>query len=271
MPEAPDLEAYAAYLGPRMVGRRVAAAKAIVPPVVKAGRELLPALTGREVRAVGRHGKHLRLELAGEALVLVHPMLEGRFHFLPAEAPRRPRTVFALALDDGMELRVWDERLMSRIYVAEGEEGMRRALPPRPDAGPDALDPALTTAALRPRLRGQRSRIKALIVSEKLVSGIGNAYADEVLFAAGISPFRRADTLSDEEVERLLGAMREVLAAGAREVLAMMERYGLPDEEYRAHMKVHRRGGQPCPRCGTPIAETTSGGRVTSYCPRCQV
>ncbi len=270
MPEAPDLEAYAAYLAPRLAGHRVVEAKALVPPVVKAGRGLLPALSGREVVAISRLGKHLRLDLSDGPLVLVHPMLTGRFHLVPREEKRRPRTALALAFDHGLELRLWDERLMSRVYVLAGEGEVARVLPPRPEQGPDALDPALTPQALRERLRGQRSQIKALMVSEKLVSGIGNAYADEVLFAAGISPFRKGGELGEQEVERLFQAMREVLNTAAHTVLERMEKEGLPDEEYRDHMQVHRRGGQPCPRCRTPIAETVSGGRVTSYCPRCQ-
>jgi formamidopyrimidine-DNA glycosylase len=270
MPEAPDLEAYAAYLAPRLLGRRVVEAKAIIPPVVKAGRELLPSLRGRELRGIARQGKHLRLVLEGDMVVAIHPMLSGRFHLVPAQEPRRPRTVFALGLDDGMELRLWDQGLTSRIYVAQGEGGLAKALPPRADAGPDALSPELTSQRLWERLRGHRGHIKSLIVSEKLVSGIGNAYADEVLFAAGINPFRPAAEMGLGEAERLLQAMRQVVREGTQEVLAMMERHGLPDEEYRGHMKVHRRGGQPCPRCGANIVDVVKGGRVTSYCPSCQ-
>jgi len=252
-----------------MMGHKVKEAKALIPAVVKAGKELLPALASQTVLTVKRTGKFLQIDTQG-AIVAIHPMLTGRFHYLPQTERRRPRTVWALTLDDGMELRLWDERLLSRIYVAPDKEALQSILPSRPDTGPDALSPQLTPQLVKERLQGQKAAIKSLILSEKLVSGIGNAYADEVLWAAGISPFRRGQDLQDHEVEALTRAIREVITNGARQVLAMMERYGLPDDEYREHMAVHRRGDQPCPRCHTPIQESASGGRVTSYCPSCQ-
>lgn len=270
MPEAPDLEAYAAYVRRHLLGRRATEARALVPPVVKSGREHLSGLVGRALVDASRRGKHLRLDFEGGPVLLVHPMLAGRFCHLPHEAPLRPRTALVIAFDDGADLRLRDDKLLSRVYVFPDGAQAEQALAPRPDQGPDALDPDLSPDVLLARLRGQRGRLKALITGERLVSGIGNAYADEVLFEAGISPLRPADRVSAEEASRLLEAMRRVLVEATAIVLARMEREGLPDEEYRDHLRVHRRGGQPCPRCGTAIAEVVSGGRVTSYCPRCQ-
>ncbi len=266
MPEAPDLEAYAAYVRRHLAGRRVTDARAIVPPVVRSGRELLPGLVGRALVDASRLGKQLRLDFEGGPALLLHPMLTGRLQHLPHDAPRQPRTALVLTFDDGSDLRLRDERLLARVHLYPDGS----ALAPPPHQAPDALDPALTPDDLWQRLQRQRGKLKALITGEKLVSGIGNAYADEVLFAAGISPFRPADRVSPHEAGRLLAAMRRVLLQAAAIVLERMEREGLPEDEYRDHLQVHRRGGQPCPRCGETIVEVLTGGRVTSYCPRCQ-
>jgi formamidopyrimidine-DNA glycosylase len=266
MPEAPDLEAYAAYIRRRLAGQRVTEAKAIVPVVLKEGRQHLPALVGRALTDASRLGKQLRLDFQGGPVLLLHPLLTGRLQHLPHDAPRQPRTALVIAFADGSDLRLRDERLLSRVHLYP--DGA--ALPPRPEQAPDALDPALHAEALWQRLWGLRGRLKALITGERLVSGVGNAYADEVLFAAGLSPFRPAQEVTPQEAGRLLEALRHVLGQATAIVLERMEREGLPEDEYRDHLQVHRRGGQPCPRCGTAIAEVLTGGRVTSYCPRCQ-
>ncbi|MCS7277204.1 MAG: hypothetical protein NZ695_09365 [Dehalococcoidia bacterium] len=266
MPEAPDLEAYAAYIRRHLAGQKVVEAKALIPPVVKTGGELVPSLIGRALTDASRLGKQLRLDFGDGPVLLLHPMISGRLLHVPRETPRRPRTALVLAFADDTELRLWDERLLSRVHIYPDAS----ALAQPPGQAPDALDPALTPESLWQRLQNQGGRLKALITSEKLVSGIGNAYADEVLFAAGLSPFRPARDLTFDEAARLLAAMRHVLQQSAAAVLQRMEREGLPEEEFRDHLQVHRRGGQPCPRCGETIAEVLSGGRVTSYCPRCQ-
>ncbi|HXG42648.1 MAG TPA: DNA-formamidopyrimidine glycosylase family protein [Dehalococcoidia bacterium] len=266
MPEAPDLEAYAAYIRRRLVGQEVTEARALIPVVVKVGRELLPSLAGRSLTDASRLGKQLRLDFADGPLLLLHPMISGRLLHLPHEAPFRPRTALVLAFADGTDLRLWDDRLLSRVHVYP--DGTALSAPAAPV--PDALDPSLTPEGLWQRLQALRGKLKALITGEKLVSGIGNAYADEVLFAAGLSPFRPAQDVTPQEAQRLLEAMRRVLQEATATVLGRMEREGLPEEEFRDHLQVHRRGGQPCPRCGETIAEVLTGGRITSYCPRCQ-
>jgi len=102
------------------------------------------------------------------------------------------------------------------------------------------------------------------------VAGIGNAYADEILFAAGLHPYRKRTELSAEDESRLHQAIRSVLGQAAAIVTDRMEKEGLPLDEYRDHLKVHRRGGQPCPNCGSPITEITAGQRITSFCRHCQ-
>lgn len=266
MPEAPDLEAYAAYIGRRLQGKRLLAARVLIPPVLKEGRERLADLTGRSLAAVARHGKQLRLDFQGGPLLLVHPMLSGRFQLCHHDEPLRPRTALLLTFEGDCDLRLWDEKLLSRAYVLPGPH----ALPVGRERAPDVLSPHLTAEELWRRLSGQRASLKSLIVREKVVAGLGNAYADEVLFAAGLSPFRPGGEVDRQEAERLLQAIREVLGEATAQVLTEMERHGLPEDEYRAHLRVHRRGSQPCPRCSAAIQEVTSGGRITSFCPVCQ-
>jgi formamidopyrimidine-DNA glycosylase len=135
--------------------------------------------------------------------------------------------------------------------------------------GPDVLDPALTEDAWRERIRKHTGQIKSILVNLRFVAGIGNAYSDEILWEARIHPYRKRTTLSDDEIGALYRATRSVLQ-WACEVVAEKMSDSLDYREWRDHLKVHRRGGQPCPRCGTTISEITAGQRITSFCRTCQ-
>jgi formamidopyrimidine-DNA glycosylase len=135
--------------------------------------------------------------------------------------------------------------------------------------GPDVLAPDLTEEVFRERLRRYSGQIKSILVNHKFVAGIGNAYSDEILWEAGIHPYRKRTQLTDQEIGRLYQAMHWVIA-WATEIVAEKMQESLDYSEWRDHLRVHRRGGQPCPRCGNPISEITAGQRITSFCRHCQ-
>ncbi len=131
------------------------------------------------------------------------------------------------------------------------------------------MDPALTLEVYKERLRKHSGQIKGILVNAKFVAGVGNAYADEILWEARIHPYRKRTMISDEEQTALYNATHSVLE-WAGEVVAEKMTESLDYSEWRDHLRVHRRGGQPCPRCGTTISEITAGQRITSFCRQCQ-
>ncbi len=268
MPELPDLEAVRAYLNARVRGQRVVAAevrKAIVlrtPPVA----EFVATLTGATLGETRRRGKFLLVAVLPDRTLAIHGMLAGRLQHCPASERVRASTCFILALGDGSHLRYYDDRVMGKVYLVRSDA--LDSIPRFAEMGPDALDLAVTPEVFRERLRHFAGMVKNILTNDRFLAGIGNAYADEILFEAGIHPWRTRSKLSDDDARRLHAAMRSVLERASRTVA---ERIGdRIDQEIRDFLVVHRKGGQPCPRCGHPITEITAHKRVTDYCRHCQ-
>jgi len=267
MPELPDLEIIKEALSRHLIGQRIEAVEVLRPIVL---RILEPGITaqgfleGKSVTAVARRGKFLLLTLDDGAFIAINPMLAGRLHHCPRGERARARDYMLLHLADGMDLRYNDAEGMGKIYLTR-ELGV---VPGYAGLGPEALDPALTLEDFSERLRQQHDEIKDILTRGTVIAGIGNAYADEILFRAGIYPFRKQTSLSAEEHASLYTAMRTVLAE-AIEVLR--QRVGEAIHiEVRDFMQVHNKKGQPCPRCGHPISEIKVARRATSFCRRCQ-
>jgi len=271
VPEIPDLEGYRAYFNRRLLGETVARAEVTIPIVVRAPKERFAAeLEGAVFEAVERRGKYLLFPFQGGPLLAVHAMLTGRFQYCDRSVKRRAKTAFVLTLAGGMELRYFDQRVMGKVYLAACEAELATAAPRWTEMGPDVLSPALTEGRFVERLKKYRGQIKNLLTKEQCVAGIGNAYADEVLWEAGVHPYRRRADMSDESLAGLYRAARSVMDWAIPIVVERMESDGLPDGHYRDHLRVHRKGGQPCPRCGSSISEITAGQRITSFCRKCQ-
>ncbi len=270
MPEIPELEAIRSFLAERLPGRRVEAAEPRIPPVFRTpAAELRERLPGDVFGTPLRHGKFLLFPFASGMVLAVNPMLTGRFEYLPSNEPLAKRTCLRVAIEGGNDLRYVDDRVMGKVYFLPAD-GLAR-IPGWSDAGPDFLDSALDEDAWIDRIRRFRGSIKAVLTNPKFVQGIGNAYADEILWEAGINPFTPRTGLSDAQLRALFRAGRVVMAWAEPLAAAAMIRSGRLDyDERREFLRVHRRGGQPCPRCGTPISEITAGGRVTSFCRACQ-
>jgi len=286
VPELPDLAILADAFDAALAGRPVAAVDVRDPLVLRATPGQAAELVGRTVEHVGRRGKLLVFRLAGQELWAA-PMLTGRFALVATDAAK-PKAALALALgprpgpprppaawiagaawlpDDAapIALRYLDPTRMGKLYLVPAGGG--GAVPGVGELGPDADDPDLTVEVWRERMRRHPGELKSLLRNQSFVAGIGNAYSDEILWEARLHPFRRRSSLAAEEVSALYTATRATLAA-AIEVL----RARVPptfERQVRDHLRVHLRGGEPCPRCGGTISQV--GGReATSYCRTCQ-
>lgn len=267
MPELPDLEVIREFLTPRIVGVSIASVAVRRPIVVRnlLGGDPADHLVDRRFASVGRRGKNLLLPLDSGTQIVINPMLAGRIRYGDPLGRHRKRDVIVLRLDDGTELRYHDAKDMGKVYIAASLD----KVPTYATLGPDATDPDLTIQRFRERLRVERGEVKEILTRQSFVAGIGNAYGDEICWRAQIYPFRRKDTLSPDETDRLYTAMRDVLVE-AIETLRI--RVGTEiDVEVRDFMAVHGKPGQPCPRCNKAISEVSrSGRRPTHFCRTCQ-
>ena len=269
MPELPDLTVVAEELERRISGRTVEEASAPMPILVRATPEDLATLEGMVVGVPRRRGKFLLIPFARggtDALVLAaNPMLAGRFWLTGSSEKVRARTGLRLRLDGGEDLRYVDREMLGKLYLVP--PGGLAEVPGWPEMGLDADDPALTLEAFRHRIRRHPGELKPLLRNSRFVAGIGNAYSDEILWEAGLAPFRKRSSLDDAQIGRLYTAMRTVLDDAIDRLRASVP----PNIETqdRSFLKIHLRGGQPCPRCGRELRQI--GGReATTFCRTCQ-
>ena len=221
-------------------------------------------LMGATLSDLRRRGKFLIFEFDPARLLVINPMLAGRLHYCDPKTRRSKRTYLVLGWSTGMDLRYVDPKAMGKIYLAR----TLNDVPTLAEHGPDALSPELTLDLFRERLRRHHGEIKGILTNHRFVAGIGNAYADEILFRAGIYPFRKRPSLSPEEIESLYHAMRDVLT----EAIAIVREH-MGDrihEKVRDFLAVHLHAGEPCPRCGAPISEVKANQRLTHFCRTCQ-
>jgi formamidopyrimidine-DNA glycosylase len=266
MPELPDLEVIREFLAPRLVHVPITSAEVRRPVLVRNLLDVDAAeyLVGRHFTDVRRRGKFLLLLLDDGASLVINPMLAGRLRYGQPLGRHRARDALVLGLAGGRELRYHDARDMGKLYLIRD----LAQVPTFSDLGPDALDPGLTLEVYRQRMRRHPGEIKGMLTNQSFVAGIGNAYADEILWRAGLYPFRRRPTLSDEEIAGLYSAMRAVLAEA---VETLRERVGEEIHvEVRDFLAVHGKAGQPCPRCGSPVSKVTRARRTTNFCRTCQ-
>jgi formamidopyrimidine-DNA glycosylase len=269
MPELPELEIAREVLARRLVGRAIAGVTVDPkggPIVVRdlSGRGFAAAITGQHIAKVDRRGKYLMLSLAPSQLWLVaNPKLTGRFQWCaPGEKKAGPVHVTFRFTDPEQELRYVDQKKMGQLYLAERLD----AIPLFDAMGPEAL--AVSSDEFATRLRAFRGEIKGILVRAEFLAGIGNAYADEILWAARLHPYRKRTELSADEVQALHRAMRSVLENAIEKVrLEMGEQVHLKPRDFFA---VHMRGGLVCPRCGTVISSVTANQRITNFCRTCQ-
>jgi formamidopyrimidine-DNA glycosylase len=273
MPEIPDLEGYATYFNKRVPGLKIETAeRGPVPWLIRGPTEDWEGrLPGQVFKPIRRVAKMLFWPLESGDYIAVHSMLTGRYEWVEPKAKIRAATGWMLTLDNGMQLRYFDERRMGRIYVAREEEFAEK-IPRWTEMGPDVMADDLTEDSFTKILMKQRGMIKNVITNERVIAGIGNAYSDEVLWEARIHPFRKRSDVSEEDVRRLYHAIRDVMAWATPIVTERMESEGLPGpKSYREHLRIHKRPeGSVCPRDEHRISSITTGGRETAFCRGCQ-
>lgn len=281
MPELPELEIVRDVLQRRLVGRRimdVSLSPKGGPIVVRdlTGQGFREGLTGRTVESIQRRGKFLLLGLGTQIgpkpagsrgkpplTLAVNPKLTGRLQLSsPAGKKAGPVHVTLHFKAPTEELRYVDQKRMGQLYLT----AELASIPTFAEMGPDALEASPET--FRTRLRRFRGEIKGVLSREQFLAGIGNAYADEILWQARLNPYRKVSTLSPEEIDRLYAAMNVTLRESIEKVEAAMgENIHLKPRYFFA---VHMRGGKLCPRCGGKVSEITAQGRITNFCRSCQ-
>lgn len=269
MPELPELEVVRDVLLKRIVGQTIEAVRIAPAGGAIVIRDLTHAgfaeqLVGATFADVTRRGKFLVFRFASEnpLFLVLNPKLTGRLQLAAPAEKKMLKTHIVFALSGGDELRYVDQKRMGQLYLTR-EVG---EVPDFAGMGPDAL--AVSFNEFRERLRAYRGEIKGILTRGEFVAGIGNAYADEILWHARLHPFRKRTQLTAEETKRLYEAMRETLSEATEKVRAEMgENIHLKPREFLA---VHMKGGEACPRCGTTIAHIGANQRITNFCRHCQ-
>lgn len=251
----------------RLRKRAVLDVRVLRPGLVRPGVGDLAALPGNVLRDLGRRGKYLLFDFNKTLHLIVHLMRYAWLWHGPARYEVTKATTLVLSFDDGTDLRLIEPGT-PQIAAVWLYADFARAEPLR-KLGPEPLAPEFTRAAFAQALAGKRRILKRILTDQAIVAGIGNAYADEILFWAKLSPFRFAHTLTEEELDRLWRAIPETLRWAVGEIKARVGE-NLFDKEIRDFLYVHGRAGAPCRVCGTPVGEVLLEGLRTNYCPRCQ-
>ncbi len=269
MPELPEVEATRRYLvsqgvvGSRFVDVRLEWPKAVVEPSPGA---FVEGVKGRAVREVGRRGKFLLFRLDDGKSIIVHLRMTGWLVLEPAESspPSMVRTTFAL--DGGRELRFRDPRKLGKLWLVGDEASVVGRL------GAEPLDDDFTQEAVEAAFMGRRVPLKALLLEQGLVAGIGNIYADEILWAVGLHPLYPGDQLTERDCEKLWVCIREVLEKAIARLEPLMPGGASPGgvEVGPGVMRFHRREGSSCPRCGSQLQRVVVRGRGSIFCTLCQ-
>jgi formamidopyrimidine-DNA glycosylase len=272
MPELPEVETVVRDLRPQLLGRVIHS--------VRVGRKALrrrwsaawgPRLVGRRIASAGRRGKWIVLALDGGVHLVIHLGMTGQLRVLPASQVRAPHTHFILGLDDGAaQLRFRDVRRFGSVTLFVDRAALDRFFV-QGKLGPEPFD--LEPGYWRQRLLATERCLKAALLDQRLVAGVGNIYADESLFEARLAPVRRGCDLRPAEAERLRQAVVKVLKRAIEQRGSSIRDYlggdGQPGN-YQQEFRVYGRTGAPCLRCGTAIIGIRLAGRSTHYCPRCQ-
>jgi formamidopyrimidine-DNA glycosylase len=274
MPELPEVQTIVDDLiQAGLVGRTITGCRVTWPRTVagEAAKDFCRRVAERCVTALGRRGKFIRCDLSGGLCLLMHLRMTGRLVLAPADAPVGPHEHVRLILDNGRELRFHDPRKFGRMWLTDDPQRLLGAL------GPEPLAPDFTAGTLAGRLAGRRRALKPLLLDQGVLAGLGNIYADEALWEARRHPLQPGGSLTSEQIRALHRAVRRVLRRGLTNGGTSLGR-GQGNfsatvrgaGENRRALKVFRRTGEGCPRCGATIQRLVVGQRSTHICPQCQ-
>jgi formamidopyrimidine-DNA glycosylase len=270
MPELPEVETTRRGIEPWLVGRRIEALRVREWRLRWRIPRGVPAkLAGARIRAVGRRAKYLLVATDAGTLIL-HLGMSGSLRILDACSPPLAHDHFDLVLDSGRCLRFNDPRRFGCLLFTTAEPGRHRLLA---GLAVEPLSPDFTGERLWRLARGRRAAVKTFIMDSRIVAGVGNIYASEALFRAGIRPTLAAGRVSRARMEALVASIREVLndaiGAGGTTLRDYVDASGMPGY-FRQRLYVYERAGRPCRRCRTPVRQLTQGNRSTYWCPNCQ-
>jgi formamidopyrimidine-DNA glycosylase len=271
MPELPEVETIRRDLEPVLVGRRLTEASISenAPRLVQllTPEEFCRQLTGRRIEGLARRGKYLIVDLDQGLMWVVHLRMTGRFQHHSDGCPDSAYLRASFGLDDGTRICFIDLRKFGMMWLVDDWAMVN------PDLGPEPLEDTFDLAAFQTVLRRRSAPIKAVLLDQTVLAGVGNIYADEALFAAGVRPTRAANSLTRPAAARLYHGVRQVLEAALGDRGSSFRDYvDARGEEgkHQLNVKVFRRTGLPCYVCGTEIRRVKVGGRSTHFCPRCQ-
>ncbi len=273
MPELPEVESVRRQLEPALVGRRFERVQIADPRLVRPFEpaEVAAELEGERVASVERRGKYLIVRFESGRVLLIHLRMTGSLLCAPrGSLPDDPHRRAVVMLDNGSDVAYRDVRRFGTWLVLEAGE-LEPYLAAR--VGDEPLDALFTAADLAERLGGRRTCLKAALLDQRTLAGMGNIYVDEALWRARLNPLRPASGLDRSELRRLHRGIRAALEHGLARQGSTLRDYRLPDGSggsMQHEFRVYGRGGEPCDRCGAPIAKTRIAGRGTWYCPTCQ-
>ena len=273
MPELPEVETVRRSLVSVLVGKRILGTHITMPKLLQniSAEEFASTVKGRQFIDVTRRGKYLLLRLSGAYTLVVHLRMTGQLRFACADEAVPPHTHIILALSDGCELRYTDIRQFGYWFLAPDSDIF--AVSRMSKLGPEPLGDGFTLEYMLEYFAGRKGKIKALLLDQRFVAGVGNIYADEALHMSGIHPERTPRSLSSTEAGRLRVALREVLAAGVQLRGTTFSDYvdglGLSGA-FQSELKVYGRTGKTCAGCGGAVDRIVVSGRGTHICSRCQ-
>jgi formamidopyrimidine-DNA glycosylase len=274
VPELPEVETIVRDLAPRIEGRRVRDARLLKSDVLRrvSKRKLLAALRGTTIARVERRAKHVVFTLEGGERLVVHPRMTGSLvvYDRPMSAAEVKYAVLVCRLEDGGVLAYRDVRRLGTISLLDAKAWDSYST----RIGPEPLERSFTAASFATRLRGSRAAIKKVLMDQRRIAGIGNIYANEALYAAGLDPSRAASTIKPDEFARLYASVRDVLRRAVRANGSTVRDYRTGTGargRFQRQLKVYGRGGEACERCGRRLVTTHAIDlRATTLCPNCQ-
>jgi formamidopyrimidine-DNA glycosylase len=272
MPELPEVETIRRQLAPALEGRRIESVEVRDPRWCEPAppEAVEDAVRGRLIERLGRRGKYLIVSLEDDVHLVMHLRMTGNL-LLREDGEEPPHLRVAIGLESGRRLLFVDVRRFGTGDVLLGSDALAEYFASR--LGVEPLGPDFTADALRALARGRKQPVKAFLLTQERVAGVGNIYADEALFRARIHPLRPVGTLKRAQIEALRDAVVETLELGIDSKGASIDDYRHVDGamgSFQDRFLVHTRAGEPCPRCGTPIEKLRAAGRGTYVCPSCQ-